>query len=82
MSLPTLTGSKVIPPCRIKQHLNKLETIYFSGIVDKNLDLTFEGDVDFKGGCAVTLRDQMWYLGGDKQQVNFAYIVKNQITHS
>ena len=67
---------------RIKQHLNKLKTIYFSGIVDKDLNLTYEGDVNIQGGCAVALRDQMWYLGGYKRQVNFLYTENNQIIHS
>ena len=36
----------------------------YSGLVDDNLNFDYGDDVSIRSGCAVTLRDQMWYFGG------------------
>ena len=56
-----------------------------SGLVDDNLDFDYGNEESIDMGCAVTLRDQMWYLGGDgayQRQVSSETISQIQITYS
>ena len=45
-----------------------------------NHDIDFSYELNFVGGCGVTLRDKFWYLGGlnpYKRQVSFKVINSN-----
>ena len=44
-----------------------------SGVVDDDINFTFEDNTEVYASCAASLSDEMWVFGGanEKRQVNF-----------
>ena len=38
-----------------------------SGAVNDDINFSYGSELEFTGGCGVTLRDQFWYFGGESQ---------------
>ena len=46
------------------QQYHSATLMIFSGVVNDDLDFKYGSEVDIEGGCAATLRGQLWYFGG------------------
>ena len=64
---------------------NFIITLNVSGVLNDDLDFTYESGVSLNWGCAVTLQGRMLYLGGRhgfERQVRFEAILQIEIIYS